>query len=900
MSKSLSVALLISIAFVQVATANNEIAPKEWGEKIPWQSGAHVYSRPAMESAMFLTDGDLRTCAKFTRGVEDGAEFTVVFKKPLNITMFRFVQTWLKTNHVRIWARDNANTNMAIVAEWKVDKPKNNEWVNMPINRQVTALRFEAVSGDVGYRAVYPFLCEVEIYSKDRINGGLPRVRGQRLEIAEVLPQPDLTKTKFDFRICTDWWNYGMDQWQKECDKIPLIEWGAFKGALQQLKEVGATSVRMFAESEACAPEGGFTSFPVKGTNPDHLRDWMKPFVEAMHKSGMSVYYFSHAWRAPIQRVGKQAEGVWKRWDWPYMASDALVGINEHYSENYPCLLCEDEFELKWTELLRGALKSNVDGVYVMPDEYYFKGHNLSRADCKACQREFKKMFGYEKMPKLKPAPVANNSSGQVMPPIPEDTEIYRKWKVFEYRKIEELFSRIATNLRKEFPKAKFVFCDNQAAGATGNCYLECSISNDIIGSSNAYDEKQIYGSGSAPADEWSRSIMYAKHFAAAAGEERMLSSSAWGSANLLRPAEKYNAILPDVMLGARRLEVYRLNYMYQNTSVSVYKKLFKMVRLLEKWGIFETKTPEDIGFVYSRASADWWFVKANSMIDPTSERKSTDFNLYLADGDQNINKVNVGTESKTLNRFLAQERVRGFGAQQAVESMLAANGLAYSVLYAERDDNMKNLSRFKTLVVPFAYSLSHEAAKEIASAVDKGTKLVIFGPLGETDEYGTLHQEPVLKNLIGKKGVIHIQGNAGDRSGDLATLLRWAETVAGTIDMPVRVYPNGNVVSSIVREMKDGSGYIVYLCNYKLRQQSEDQRFVDSANVTLSLPVKEGVYRIESYSSDDGEVRAAMIGGYDIPAEKLSRISVSINPQEVKLLRIYKKEFKLKDILSL
>ena len=58
MSKSLSVALLISIAFVQVATANNEIAPKEWGEKIPWQSGAHVYSRPAMESAMFLTDGD--------------------------------------------------------------------------------------------------------------------------------------------------------------------------------------------------------------------------------------------------------------------------------------------------------------------------------------------------------------------------------------------------------------------------------------------------------------------------------------------------------------------------------------------------------------------------------------------------------------------------------------------------------------------------------------------------------------------------------------------------------------------------------------------------------------------------------------------------------------------------
>ena len=49
-----------------------------------------------------------------------------------------------------------------------------------------------------------------------------------------------------------------------------------------------------------------------------------------MHRAGYKVYYFSHAWRVPVQRAGKQAEGVWKRWDWPYMASDALVGVNEH------------------------------------------------------------------------------------------------------------------------------------------------------------------------------------------------------------------------------------------------------------------------------------------------------------------------------------------------------------------------------------------------------------------------------------------------------------------------------------------------------------------------------------------------------------------------------------------
>lgn len=888
MSKSLSVALLISIAFVQVATANNEIAPKEWGSKIPWQTCGEVFSRPALESAAFLSDGDLRTAATFTRGVENAGELTVRFRKPVDVTMFRFAQHWLKANSVRLWAAVDNPSNMVVAAEWKDDKPADNVWIEMPVNRKVHALKFQPLSGTIAYRSVYPVISEIEIYSKERVHGGLPRTSGPRLVTADILPVPDLTKTKFDFRVCTDWWNYGMEQWESKRKEVPgLGNWGPFKDTLAQLKDLGVTSVRMFAESEAfTGDKGGYSSFPLEGLPADQQFDWLKPWSEEMHRAGYKVYYFSHAWRVPVQRAGKQAEGVWKRWDWPYMASDALVGVNEHYSETYPCLLCEDRFRTEWTKILRGALKSGVDGVYVMPDEYYFKGHNLSRTDCKACRAEFEKMFGFDSLPKLKPAPVANNAQGQVMPPIPVDTEQYRKWKVFEYRKLEELFTGIADGLRKEFPKAKFVFSDNQAAGLTGNCFLECTVANDILGASKAYDFKQVYGSGSAPADKWLKSIMFMKHFTAASGEERVLSSSGWGSASVYAPAETYNAILPDVMLGAKALEVYRLNYMYRNGGISVYRKLFRMVRLLEKWGIFETRTPEDVGFVYSRASSDWWFVKANALIDPSAERSATDFNLYLADGDQSINRLGAGGESEERTRFLAQERVRGFGAQYTVESMLAANAFAYTLVYAERPDLMKNLKRFKTLVVPFAYSLSDEAIVEIAAAAGAGTKVLIFGPLAPTDEYGCARNGEALRSLLGKDNVVHIEGNAGDVSGDLKKIAKWADTVAANTSDAVRFHANGSPVSCIVREMKDSSGYIVYICNAAMRP--EGGKSPEPSEVAVSLPVKDGRYSIETYSSDDCEVRRGMIGGDGkIAAEKLNRFTVRILPQEVILLKI-------------
>lgn len=894
MKKTMTAVALAGAALVGAAADGKP--DKAWGSKLNWPACAEVTSRPALYDAAYLTDGDPRTAARFTQGVEDGAEFTVRFPKALEVTMVRFIQTGLKARHYRLWAQEEGATEFALAVDRTDEKPIGKEWIELPVNRKVTALRFEGVSGEVGYRAVFPQIAEFEIYSKTALGGGIPAVTGPRLVNAGELPMPSLTGTKFDFRVCTDWWNYNMAGWDKKCkeaaakgEKAPaLAEWPGFRGCLSEMRDLGVTSVRMFAESEACGKNGGFSSFPLEGLPADQQFDWMKPWAAAMHAAGLKVYYFSHAWRAPIQRIGKQAESPWCRWDYPYMASDALVGVNEHYKESYPCALSDSDFLDKWTALLRGALKAGADGVYLMPDEYYYKGHNLSRCTCESCRKGFREMFGYADLPQLQPPKVLNNDQGQVMPPIPVDTEQYRKWKVFEYRRLADLFTEVGHRLRKEFPQAQLVFNDNQAAARTGNSGLENTLAEDILGASDAYDQKQIYGGGTENADARCRYIMFAKHFAAAAGEKRLLSSAGW-PAKLTAPADTYSHTLTEVMLGARRLEIYRLNYMQMNNGYSVYKKLFRMVRLLEKWGVFETETPNDVGLVWSRASADWWFVKANALIDPSSRSKATDFNLYLAD--ESINKVALSDDGQDRTRFLAQERVRGFGAQQTVEGVLAASGFAYSVLYAERPDLMKGLKRFKTLVVPFAYSLSKDAAAEIAKAAEAGTKVILFGQLGPTDEYGKAYPEPALTNLFGKPGVVYVPGNPSDRSGDLRKLNEWANLVGKNTEGCVRVWSNGSPVSSVVRQMRGGRGWLVYLCNDRLLPERDGGFSAGTAPaaVTLSLPAAAGTnWTIESYSSDECAVSATVLDGQAvIPAEKLAKFTVGLAAQEVKLLRI-------------
>jgi len=888
-SVGLSVVLGVLCASTAVAGATGK-APKEWGNKMNWQAWAKTITLPAMGSAADLTDGDTENVVRFCKGGESGAELKIAFPKPTEVGGLRFMQRAMMATHYQVYADMAGKGDFTeLIADRTDEKAIAGEWIEIPIGKSIAGLRLVFVAGSVGYRSVYPNLAELEIYGKGG-GGGVTRFGGNIVTTLEAKPLPAFDKRYVDIRICTDWWNYNMKGWEKQRkDGVKdLHEWDGYRNVICQLKELGVTSVRLFAESESCEKNGGFSSFPLEGLPEDQQRDWLRPLADALHRDGYPVYYFSHAWRAPIQRIGKQAEMPWCRWDYPYMASDALVGINEHYTESYPCVLSDDDFRTKWTDLLRGALKAGADGVYLCPDEYYYKGHNLSRCTCESCRRAFKKMFGYDELPKLSAPKVAQNAQGQVSAPLPVDTEHYRKYKLFEYRQLANVFDRVGADLRKEFPKAKLVMNENQGAVAAANGRLEHTIANDIFAESKNYDEKQVYGGGAMGGDRHMKHVAFAKHFIAACGTERMLSSAGWGPGNMEGPSEQFNGVIPEVFLGAPQLEIYRLNYIYESGGSSVWKKTLKMVHLLEQWGLKESSLPTgDVGFVYSRASEDWWYLKVTSMMDPSFNSGATDFNLNLAD--ETINKVAKGSDNAERARILSQERMRGWGAQQTVESMLGANGFNYDVLYAERPDNMRDLKRFKTLVIPFGYSLSDAAVAEIKAAHATGTRLVIFEKLGETDEFGTPRKVPALKELVGKKGVTFVEESAADRSADLCRLWEYRVIVEKALgETGFTFNANGQYVTYLVRKLNDGKGWLLYLCNTANRNKMWSS--TRDTTVTIGLPADGDGWKMETFSSDSCDLNAnGCNGSTEFSAKVLKRFKVHLDPQEAKLIRIYR-----------
>ena len=897
MKKTL-LAILSTLAAAGASAEATGKAPPEWGGRVNWQAWARTTTIPAMHSAAFLTDGDTATTTQFTIGGEAGADLKIAFPKPFEVKGLRLVQKRPASSHFQVWADpDGSGAYTNLVTDRKDEKPVVDEWIEIPVGKTVAGLRLSFLAGNVGYRNVFPRLAELEIYGSER-GATLPAPRGgQAVATLGTKPLPRLDgKPLTDIRVCTDWWNWGMAQWEKanaerkaqNAESIPLKDWGPYKGTVGQLKELGVTSVRMFAESEACGANGGFSSFPLKGLPVDQQHDWLAPLAKQLHADGYPVYYFSHAWRAPIQKIGAQPPSPWLRWDYPYMASDALVGINEHYTNWYPCALSDRDFRDKWTALLRGALKAGADGVYLCPDEYFYKGHNLSRCKCESCRKAFKARFGFDSLPALKPPKVAQNDQGQVAMLQPADTEQFRKYKVFEYEQLAKLFHGVGADLRKEFPKAKLVMNENQGSIGNSNGRLEHTVANDLFGNGAEYDEKQVYGGGTMCVDAPFKHMVFAKHFeAACGGTDRLLSSAGWGPANLQAPTAQYNTVLPEVFVGARALEIYRLNYIFMGGASSVWKKTLKMVRLLDAWGLRDSTMPADIGFVYSRASEDWWQVKIGSQLDPSIRSAATDFHLYLAD--ESINKIAEGADTPERTRILSNERFRGWGAQNAVESLLASGGFPYRVLYAERPDNMKDLSRFRVLVLPFPYSLSCEAAEAIRAAHAAGTKLVIFEHLAPTDEFGTPYDEPLLKDLVGQDGVTFVESSASDTSADLRKLREYADILAkANADSGYSFHASENrPVTYLVRELKGGQGWLLYLCNTAATTQNA-WGAVNWASADIGLPAEKGTYRMETFSSDTCDVvENALDGQTAIPAEALRHFRIHLDPQEVKLVRI-------------
>ena len=880
---------VMSVCFVMATAYGAEVEAEEQeptGYRLDWYRWATVQTSPYMRNLPSLCDGDTGTSGQHSKGPEIGGTIELAFPEPVEVTELRLMQTWMLADSFELKA-DLAGEGRydTLIKKVEHEEPVKEKWITIPVGREVRGLKLSALSGKAGYRAPYPMYKEIEIYTAKEIR--LPKDKLEKcrrmLTEGDGVARPALTKRRVEWTPCIDVWMAGLDY---EGKRLPenLEEYKGFQSLLGKLRDLDATGVRIFLEGNCCRNQMPWKS----KLCPDIGKDLLKALIDALHQHGYNSYIFLHAWISPFQREGKMAAMPWRRWDYPYEQSDLVLskGLDEHYKERYPCVICENDFRDKWLGIMKEVVALGIDGVYVMPDEYYFKGHNLAVVKCPACEREFEKRYGYDGLPKPVSA-IGSVYTGKGQRNVDmgedeqklsdEDVERFRKWELFEYEKLGELFDGIAGALKKVRPELELISCANPASPLYSNHRMEHGIALDVIGRGKNFTGVQCYASVPLDLGKYAalaRRMEGSHPHARRVGSIQTLEFKD-GPADF--PIKFHGYLLPFVMTGSTRVEAYRLNYMESNGWWPHVKKGVRMMRVLEDWGIRESRTPAETCVLMSRASEDWWQVKAQClMADPGADPARS----FLLFGEESLLRTASLDER---NRELSYECFRGMYAGKCIEGLLIENGVQYDLRYTDRPETLKELDRYKLLILPFSYSMPRTTSEAIRAAVESGTKLLVYDQLAPTDEYGVEYDAPLLQCLLARENVTYVETNLARQGMDRGVRTENRERILELLsDSGYAFNPNGAKVEYLLREV-DPQNLILYLANWERSR---------SARPVIGVPVPDGKYRLTVCSSRADGLRAGLIKGLlrrgAVVSEKvLAGFGVTLAAGEVKLVRI-------------
>ncbi len=448
-----------------------------------------------------------------------------------------------------------------------------------------------------------------------------------------------------------------------------------------------------------------------------------------------------------------------------------------------------------------------------------------------------------------------------IFPETPSDTELYRQYVIFYFEQIAERMYDSTMLAKNANSNAKTL-----AAFATTDKFnnrLAKTSDHDIFGFGADIDYMWCdpYFTQEDPWGWYHPSYMAQVLRASSAKRHAGLTLNYnWGGLNPEQNplcAETYplicyvGSVLGGAMNGASAFDFWRYNYACDLDPVEGgrqgVEKAFAMLDTLAAWGGKDAQIPKDIAVLRSRASEDWWQLKV----------------LY---GDWD--------GSKTVN-------AKGFSYYKWIASQFLRNGYPFETYFLDHPEAYGNISQFKTIILPFPYSMSEEALSIIESAINNGTKVIALGAKGETDEMGIPYPEPLLSELIDTGEItyfdadilrdanFHEVGNSfrgllNNKLGDQRTLKleRYGKEIqAGCLE-------------------KSPYEKLVVLINW-----SGYDTFVD-----LGIRMPAGNYRV--LQRDLEKVNEMTLNGENtMSASELENIRVEINSGEAKILLFYPAE---------
>ena len=460
------------------------------------------------------------------------------------------------------------------------------------------------------------------------------------------------------------------------------------------------------------------------------------------------------------------------------------------------------------------------------------------------CGDEFPQGGGGTPDPELYATALKQELGIDSKPMVREDTEAYRKWKLFHYRQIALSHRQAGDHALKVNPD--FVFSSNWRIDPIALNQTYGVLAYDILGRETGIS---YFGTDPYYSDGGRRTYMEraVKLLAAAArpnGALPVLKGGSWDFDHLDRyPGILLNgSAIASVMHGAAGVSFYRLNYLFLNNKSHLVHEAFRMIEWLDAAGLRNTRIPRTVAVLHSRASEDFWQLR----------------------------------HELTLGADLKVDGIRGYVAQKLIEELLIQHNYPFEIHYLEREDELKELGQYELLVLPFPYCISDTTAAAVEDARQAGAKLLICERLGEANEIGTLRPKPILSDWRDRDRVTFID-NVLDEITDPAfrsQLLQTLDRLLGQ-DKPYQVWPYGQNVEVLLREGADGQRLLA-----AINWERHDAAF----DVGLRLP--EGSYRVTQ--CDGYGTRAAVIDGRrDLTAADLAKFRVELKRDQVRVYSI-------------
>lgn len=767
---------------------------------------SRVWMEPASLNPKALVDGDTGTMPTPYAGCERGVITVVTLPKALPVKAVALhLAGNVDTYVVRGDAAGDGKFETLLARATGMQGTKG--WVtHAAAGAPLRAIRIQGIRGALwGFRGSRQFMNELDVFvpassiSQKALKDAAVFVFDQSppAGISAVSVKPAIMdfKTgphKFRKMVCADLWMWGIVKNGEGVKKADLLKNKTFLDTAKTCKYMGVNWVFIDLTNSSCWNKMPWPSKVCNGTKPGD--NPLKELIAALHEAGFKVVVETLHNFTPFEPI---------KWHFPCEETMRYPDMKQ-----YPNILFGNYVRDNWLTIYREMMDAGADGVCLGSDEFYYRSiflRSLPADD--AARKAYRARYGEE------------------IPKTEADSLAFRRWVVLRHEGLGRLFGYWSDTLKAQYPGIYTCSVFMQPVGKS-NLY-EQGVPFDVMGALGHLDE---IGSDymepydlrmTAAANGWRRTTQLFSG--------NMYSKFSEPAINLYGPA------MWMLMYGGGSCNYWRY-YQIKCYNVEAVKHGYEMVDELMSLGMWDARPPKAIAVLTSRASVDWWQVKA--------------FYGRLARAD-----MDRGLEAR-----------RGWFAEEAViSSVLMKNGCPFDWFYLDWPERMGDLSAYKVLVLPFAYSISDAALAKVKAAAAKGARVVLFGPAGKTDEWGEPRKAAAFDELVRSGQAIVVDEDIMRRGGEdrfVAKVRRIVDDALGAQN-PVRAQVYGRRVDTTLLVSADGVRFL-FVLNWEKTPSTVD----------FDVTVPAGNYRV--FMRDDTMWYGVTLGGKDVfTRDMLKRLRV-------------------------